>query len=70
MTKDSKHHIPVDRVKSFLEVYKCDCEWELAVLEAFHDPSEDVDLLGATSASAKASLVTPQDWVDMDANSV
>ena len=70
MTKNGKHHIPVDRVESFLEIYKCDSKWELVVLEAFHDPSEDVDLLSTTSTRTEACLITPQDWIDMDSNSV
>ena len=67
MTKNGKHHFPVDRVEGFLEVYKCDSEWELVVLEAFHDPSEDVHLLSTTSIRAEAfSRILLYTLVEMD----
>ena len=69
MTKDGKNRFPVDRVEGFLEVYKCDSDWELVILEAFHDPSEDVDLYNFYQ-SGSLSDFWPQDWVDMDSNSV
>ena len=47
-----------DGVEGFFEVYKYHYEWKLfTVLETFHDPSKDVDLLGATSAREETSLV-------------
>lgn len=70
MTKDLKHNFSVDGIASFLKVHKYDFEWKLVVLETFHDPSKDMDLLGATSACAETSFVAHQGGVYLSSNSV